>query len=113
MKNLNIEAAIRYAASEIFLPDARVAGVLVDADIGPISYGKLYGADRPAGQEFIRFQAVGTDHRNGYDIVRSASGKAYAIVTYASHAMDRKMQHLKEHIAANQDWYQSRCGAWK
>lgn|GEM_PF-6229130 len=109
MKALNIKAAIEYARQETFLPDARVAGVLVNADIGPVSFGELFGADRPAGQEFVRFEAVGIDNRNGYDIVRTAQGVAYAIVTFAEHAKQRGMSHLKAHIVANPDFY---AGRW-
>lgn len=38
---------IQYVTSFPFAPDARVAGYLIKADIGPTSYGFLYGADLP------------------------------------------------------------------
>lgn len=102
------QQAISFAKRARFLPDARVAGVLVNADIGPVCWGELHGADRPNGQEFVRFEAVGVDNRNGYDIVKTADGVAYAIVSFAAHAKDRGMAHLKSHIAANQGWYAAR-----
>jgi hypothetical protein len=113
MKTLNINAGIEYAKNQFFLPNARVGGVLVNADIGPISYGELHGADLPEGHRFVRFEAVGTDSRNGYDLVRTVDGLAYAIVTFSDHAKERGMDHLKKHIAANPDWYENRRSAWK
>lgn len=98
--------SVRYALSKVFAPDAHVLGVLTDADIGPISYGTLFGNDSVATNgEFIRFTAVGTDNRNGYDIVKAATGHAFAIVTYAEHARERGLAHLKAHIRCNPDCY--------
>lgn len=99
---------IRYANSFSFAPDSRVAGYLIKADIGPTSYGFLYGADLPSGESFVTFEAIGVDNRGGYDIVRSAAGVAYVIVTYASHARERGLSLLKEHIGANPDHYAAR-----
>lgn len=91
-----------------FPPGARVIGFLLDADIGPTSYGQLYEIDSDTADQFVQFDVVGFDHCAGYDIVRASSGVAYAIVTYAEHAQGRGMSHLKEHIAANADWYAAR-----
>lgn len=117
MKQVTVNAgnaeqiAISFAKKTRFRPEARVAGVLVNADVGPVCWGELHGADRPKGQEFVRFEAVGVDKRNGYDIVKTADGVAYAIVTFATHAKERGMTLLKSHIAANQDWYAVRLAA--
>ena len=105
------ELSILYAKRTRFRADARVAGVLVNADIGPVCWGELHGADRPPGQEFVRFEAVGVDNRNGYNIVKTSDGVAYAIVSFAAHAKERGMSHLKSHIAANPDWYAARLAA--
>lgn len=102
------QLGIQYVSSFPFAPDARVAGYLIKADIGPTSYGFLYGADLPPSKNFVTFEAIGTDSRGGYDVVRSAAGVAYVIVTYASHARERGMNHLKEHIGANPDHYAAR-----
>jgi len=102
------QQAISVAKRARFLPDARVVGVLVNADIGPVCWGELHGADRPNGQEFVRFEAVGTDNRNGYDIVKTADGVAYAIVSFSAHAKDRGMAHLQSHLAVNKGWYAAR-----
>lgn len=91
-----------------FPPCARVIGFLLDADIGPTSYGQLYGIDSDTADQFVQFDVVGFDRWAGYNIVRASSGVAYVIVTYACHAQDRGMSHLKEHIAANADWYAAR-----
>jgi hypothetical protein len=99
---------IQYVTSFPFAPDARVAGYLIKADIGPTSYGHLYGTDLPPGANFVAFEAIGVDSRGGYDIVRTAAGVAYVIVTYASHARERGLSHLKEHIGANPDHYAAR-----
>lgn len=99
---------IQYVTSFPFAPDARVAGYLIKADIGPTSYGFLYGADLPSGENFVTFEAIGVDSRGGYDIVRTAAGVAYVIVTYASHARERGLRHLKDHIGANPDHYAAR-----
>ncbi|TDS73437.1 hypothetical protein [Comamonas sp. JUb58] len=103
--------AICFAKRKRFLPDARVTGILINADIGPVCWGELHGADRPAGQEFVRFEAVGVDNRNGYDIVQTADGVAYVIVSFAAHAKARGLTLLKNHIAANRDWYMARFAA--
>lgn len=108
---MNIEGALNFARRKAFLPAARVAGFLVNADIGPISWGELHGADQQPGDEFVRFEAVGVDHRNGYELVRTADGAAYVVVTYADHAKVRGLTHLREHIAANPDWYAARVAA--
>lgn len=91
-----------------FPPGARVIGYLLDADIGPTSYGQLYGIGSDTADQFVQFDVVGFDHHAGYDIVRASTGVAYVIVTYACHAQDRGLSHLKEHIAANADWYAAR-----
>lgn len=91
-----------------FPPGARVAGFLLDADIGPTSYGQLYGIGSDAVDQFVQLDVVGFDSCAGYEMVRASSGVAYVIVTYASHAQDRGMSHLKEHIAVNADWYAAR-----
>ena len=88
-----------------FAPDARINGFLLQADIGPISYGNLHGNDLPAESNFVKFEAIGFDHRGGYDIVRSAAGVAFVIVTYAPHALERRLSLLQEHIGANPDYY--------
>jgi len=102
------QLGIQYVTSFPFAPDARVAGYLIKADIGPISYGYLYGADLPPDENFVTFEAIGVDSRGGYDLVRSAAGVAYVIVTYASHARERGFRHLKDHIGANPDHYAAR-----
>lgn len=106
-----LQTSVDVAIRQVFLPDARVAGVLVNADIGPVCWGDLHGADRPPGQEFIRFEAVGIDHRNGWTLVRSAEGVAYVVVSYAPHAARRGMSHLREHIAVNPGWYSERLAS--
>ena len=65
------ELSILYAKRTRFSADARVAGVLVNADIGPVCWGELHGADRPPGQEFVRFEAVGVDNRNGWEPLKT------------------------------------------
>lgn len=99
---------IEYVQSFPFAPDARVTGYLIKADIGPTSYGFLYGADLPPGKNFVTFEAIGVDSRGGYEMVRTAAGVAYVIVTYAPHARERGLRHLKEHIGANPDHYAAR-----
>lgn len=96
---------IQYVQSFPFAPDARVAGCLTKADIGPTSYGFLHGADLPPGENFVSFEAIGVDSRGGYEIVRSATGVGYVIVTYAPHARERGLRLLKDHIGANPDYY--------
>lgn len=102
------QLGIDYVRSYPFAPDARVAGYLIKADIGPISYGFLHGADLPPGKNYVRFEAIGVDSRGGYEMVRTAAGVAYVIVTYAAHARERGLNHLKEHIGANPDHYAAR-----
>ena len=99
------QLGIRYGTSCPFAPEARVAGYLIEADIGPTSYGFLYGAEVPPNENFIRFEAIGFDSQGGYDIVRSADGVAYVIVLYASRARKQGLSLLKDHIAANPDHY--------
>lgn len=112
MKALNVEGAVRYAKSQFFAPDARVTGYLVEAQIGQICYGFLHGADLPEGENFVCFEAVGTDNRNGYNIVQTADGVAYAIITTAEHPhMDCSINALKAHIACNKEWYAARKAA--
>ena len=94
-----------FAWSFRFATDARVSGYLINADIGPTSYGHLYGADMPPGENFITFEAIGIDWRGGYDIVRTRSGVAYVIVTYTPHARERGLSLLKRHIGANPGHY--------
>lgn len=101
-------SAVNYAKSCAFLPDARVAGFLLDADIGDICFGTLHGTDRPFDDMFVRFEAVGLDNRNGYDLVKTADGVAYVIVGYSDHAKDRGVSHLQEHIRVNTDFYDAR-----
>lgn len=96
------------AHSVAFPPEARVAGLLLEADIGPISYGMLYSAAPGTKGGFVRVDVIGIDHYAGYDIIRAATGVAYAIVGYACHAQDRGLSHLKEHISVNSDWYAAR-----
>lgn len=102
------QLGIQYVTAFPFAPDARVAGYLIKADIGPTSYGFLYGTDLPPDKNFVTFEAIGVDSRGGYDMVRSAAGVAYVIVTYASHARERGLGHLKDHIGANPDHYAAR-----
>lgn len=100
---------LEYVQSFPFAEDARVGGYLVQADVGPITYGYLYGADLPVGQNFAKFDAIGIDNRGGYDLVRSSVGLAFAIVTYAPHAREKGLSHLKEHISSNPDYYAARA----
>lgn len=100
--------AVNYAKSCRFLPDARVAGFLTDADIGHICYGTLHGADRPPEDMFVRFEAVGLDSRGGYDVVKTADGHAYIIVSFAKDAKARGVSMLREHMQINQDFYETR-----
>jgi len=102
------QLGIQYVKSYPFAPDARVGGYLIQADIGPTSYGYLYGADLPPGDNYVTFEAIGVDSRGGYEMVRSAAGVAYVIVTYAAHARERGLKHLKDHIGANPDHYAAR-----
>lgn len=102
------ELGLQYVQSFPFAPDARVAGYLIKADIGPISYGYLHGTDLPPGENYVTFEAIGVDSRGGYEMVRAATGVAYVIVTYAPHARERGLGHLKDHIGANPDYYAAR-----
>lgn len=102
------QLGIDYVQSYPFAADARVAGYLTKADIGPTSYGFLHGADLPPGANFVTFEAIGVDSRGGYEMVRTAAGVAYVIVTYASHARERGLDHLKDHIGCNPDHYAAR-----
>jgi len=99
---------LSHARSNSFPVDARVAGFLLEADVGPISYGVLYSIAPGGVSEFVRVDTIGIDHYAGYDIVRAATGVAYAIVGYASHAAERGLDHLREHIAINADTYAAR-----
>lgn len=110
--HFDLAAAIDAAHRLVFPPDARVAGVLVNADIAPVSFGDLYRPGNPKGAACTCFDAVGTENRDGYDLVRSSDGEAYVIVTYADHAKDRGLSHLKAHIKANPAWYAGRLSAW-
>jgi hypothetical protein len=112
MKTLAIEAAIERAKRTYFAPDARVAGGLVDADIAPVTFDTIHGWGRPAGGVFDCFEAVGTDNRNGYDLMRNITGMAYVVVAYADHANGRGLTHLKAHVAANPAWYAAQQVAW-
>lgn len=104
-----LQAGIDHARRQVFAPDARVLGVLVDADIGECCWGILYGNDAIAPDgSFIAFKAVGVDSRNGYDLVQTEHGCAFVVVAYANHAEYRRLQMLKEHIAANPDYYAAR-----
>lgn len=99
-------AAVRHALKQVFAPEANVLGVLIEADIGPISFGFLYGNDSVAQDgEFICFKAVGTDNRNGYDIVKTAAGHSFVVVTYAEHARARGLSFLQAHIRCNPAYY--------
>lgn len=100
---------LEYVRTFPFAPDARVSGYLLKADIGPVSFGYLHGADSHAEHSFVRFEAIGIDSRGGYDIVRSAAGVGYVIVTYAPHARKCGLNHLKDHIGANPDHYAARA----
>lgn len=100
--------SLDHVQSRRFATAARVGGYLLRADIGPNSFGFLYGADLPLGENFVSFEAIGFDSRGGYDLVRSASGLAYVIVTYALHARERGLDHLASHIGANPDHYAAR-----
>jgi hypothetical protein len=102
MRNLN------YARTFPFAPDARVVGFLLNADIGPTSYGRLYRCDLGEDSQFVQFEVIGLDNRASYDIVRTAAGVAYVIVAYAQHARERGLAHLEEHISANPDFYAAR-----
>jgi hypothetical protein len=57
------QLVIQYVQSFLFAPDARVAGYLIKADIGPTSYGFLHGADLPPDENFVTFEAIGVDAR--------------------------------------------------
>lgn len=108
---MDIERALAFFKRKRFSAQARVAGFLVNADIGPICWGDLHGAGRQDGEEFVRFEAVSVDHRNGCDLVKTADGVAYVIVSYADHAKARGLTHLRDHIAANPTWYEARVAA--
>lgn len=97
------------ARSVSFPPEARVAGLLLEADIGPTSYGVLYSNLTSEKGEFVRVDVIGIDHYAGYDIIRAATGVAYVIVGYACHAHGRRLSHLIEHISVNADWYAARA----
>lgn len=96
------------ARTASFPSKARVAGFLLNADIGPTSYGVLYSIAPGEQGEFVQVDVIGIDHYAGHDIIRVAAGVAYAIVGYAGHAQERGLSHLKEHIAVNADWYAAR-----
>lgn len=100
---------LNYARTFPFPDEVRVAGFLLAADVGPMSYGLLYGRSLGNEQSFVQFDAIGIDHCAGYDIVRTSAGVAYVIAGYAPHALERGMSHLKEHIAVNADWYAARA----
>jgi hypothetical protein len=103
------DLGLEYVRTFPFAEDARVCGYLVQADVGPITYGHLYGADLPPDRNFVKMEAIGIDSRGGYDLVRSATGFAFVIVTYAPHAREKGLTHLKEHIGANPDYYAARA----
>ncbi|MFP3637691.1 hypothetical protein [Paraburkholderia sp. SIMBA_054] len=103
---------LEYARSTVFRPDANIRGFLLKADIGPISFGHVYGDDSRESGEFCRFTAIGVDSRVGYEIVRVAEGGAYCIVSYADYAKDRGLRFLREHIAANPDHYAALAAKW-
>jgi hypothetical protein len=107
--SLTEQRGLDYVRTFPFAPDARVAGFLTQADIGPTSFGQLHGTDLPDGANFVKFEAIGIDSRGGYDIVRSGAGVAYVIVSYAAHARERGLSHLKNHIGANPDHYAARA----
>lgn len=103
---------IAYAKSQTFQPECRVRGVLVNSIVGNICTGNLFGADLPDAENFVRFEAVGTDNRDGYDIVQAANGVAYIVLTFEDCWLGRLgMSHLKNHISINKDWYQARKAA--
>jgi hypothetical protein len=103
------ELGIQYVQSFPFAHEARVAGCLIKAEIGPISHGYLYGTELENDERFVTFEPIGFDTSGGYDIVRSATSVAYVIVTYASHARDRGMNDLKDHIETHPDSYAVRA----
>lgn len=88
-----------------FDTNARVAGYLLQADVGPVTHGYLFSADLPPAQNFVHLKAMGIDHQKGFDLVRCAPGVAYVIVSYANHARERGLRLLKYHIGANPDYY--------
>jgi hypothetical protein len=87
-----------------FLPDAAVVGFLLNADIFSIGFGNIYANDSFTDGEFIRFTSLGTDNRNGWDIVKTTIGN-FVIVTFAEHAKERGLCLLKQHIAINPEYY--------
>jgi hypothetical protein len=92
-----------------FAADARVGGFLLNADIGPTSYGRLYGCDLNDDSTFAQFDVIGIDKGSTYDILRTTAGIAYVIVAYAPHARERGLSHLEEHMAVNADYYAARA----
>ena len=87
--------AIEYAKTLPFMVEAKVRGFLLQADIGPICYGYVYGcAIYPEGT-FIRFAANGTDDQQGFNLVRSIYGGAFVIISFASHALEAGLSRLE------------------
>jgi hypothetical protein len=108
-RSVDLELAALAAVRKIaFPPDTRVVGYLAQADIGPVSYGQALTSEGVPVQHSVKLDAIGVDHRCGYDLVRTSQGAAYVILSFAPHAAERGMDHLRDHIAANPDYYAAR-----
>lgn len=106
-------AGIEMARRFSFQPDAQVAGCLIQADIGPVSWGAVYGCDAHQAGTFVKFDACGLDRRNEWDIVRVAGGGAFVIVGFAEHTRIRGVCLLREHMAVNREHYEDLLRVWR
>lgn len=65
---------------ENFSESDKIDGIIFDAAIGQYSY--FYTEDF---NFYTGVECVGVDRVNGFDVVETASGKRYAIYSYANH----------------------------
>lgn len=124
-------AAVRHALKQVFAPDANVLGVLIEADIGPISFGFCTEMTRLLRTENLSVsRLLGTDNRNGYDIVKNCrrpflcSGDicractcARFVVLTGAHSLQpgvlqRYSKLIQEYSNGNQDWTSLPDSGW-
>ncbi len=80
--------------------------ILVDFSVSTVvyfvvGYGVAYGTHFMVGADVLA-------QKNGYDLVKTADGHAYVVVSYADHAKDRGMANLKELIGVNPEYFTER-----
>lgn len=77
-----LKAGIEYAKQQMFLPDFNFSGIIVEAQLTcEMCYGFIYGdvtGHYPDGT-FIKFAPIGTDNRNCYNAIKTASGSLIII----------------------------------